>query len=63
MLAAAPNGGNPGTIPNEDSQGFEFDDTSLFVPNRFPGFDRREPGRRNPGRACARSSAAGRPAS
>ncbi len=46
MLAAAPNGGNPGTIPNEDSQGFEFDDTSLFVPNRFPGFDRVDSGDR-----------------
>lgn len=46
MVAAAPNGGNPGTIPNEDSQGFEFDDTSLFRPNRFPGFDRVDSGQR-----------------
>jgi LPS-assembly protein len=27
-------------IPNEDSQDFEFDDTSLLEPNRFPGLDR-----------------------
>ena len=46
MLAAAPNGGNPGTIPNEDSQGFEFDETSLFLRNRFPGLDRVESGQR-----------------
>lgn len=46
MVAAAPNGGNPGRIPNEDSQGFEFDETSLFLPNRFPGFDRIDSGQR-----------------
>jgi LPS-assembly protein len=46
MLAAAPNGGNPGRIPNEDSQGFEFDETSLFLRNRFPGFDRVDGGQR-----------------
>jgi LPS-assembly protein len=46
MLAAAPNGLNPSTIPNEDSQGFEFDDTALFVRNRFPGFDRVDSGQR-----------------
>jgi LPS-assembly protein len=46
MFAAAPNGGNPGTIPNEDSQGFEFDETSLFRRNRFPGFDRVDSGQR-----------------
>ena len=46
MVAAAPNGGNPGTIPNEDSQGFEFDETSLFLRNRFPGFDRVDSGQR-----------------
>jgi LPS-assembly protein len=46
MVAAAPVGGNPGTIPNEDAQGFEFDDTSLFRPNRFPGFDRVDGGQR-----------------
>ncbi len=33
-------------IPNEDSQGFEFDETSLFVPNRLPGYDRVDSGQR-----------------
>ena len=43
---AAPNGGNPATIPNEDAQSFEFDDTDLFVANRFPGYDRVDTGQR-----------------
>ncbi|HKF72445.1 MAG TPA: LPS assembly protein LptD [Stellaceae bacterium] len=43
---AAPNGGNPAEIPPEDSKGFEFDDTSLFVMNRFPGYDRVDSGQR-----------------
>ncbi|HMK67109.1 MAG TPA: LPS assembly protein LptD, partial [Stellaceae bacterium] len=42
----APNGGNPAKIPNEDSQDFEFSDASLFVPNRFPGYDQVDPGQR-----------------
>jgi LPS-assembly protein len=46
MVAAAPNGGNPGTIPDEDSQGFEFDETSLFRRNRFPGYDLVDSGQR-----------------
>jgi LPS-assembly protein len=46
MVAAAPIGGNPGTIPNEDSQGFEYDETSLFLRNRLPGFDRVDGGQR-----------------
>jgi LPS-assembly protein len=46
MVAAAPNGGNPGTIPNEDSQGFELDETSLFRRNRFPGYDLVDSGQR-----------------
>ena len=46
MVAAAPGGLNPEKIPNEDSQGFEFDETSLFRPNRFPGFDRVDSGQR-----------------
>lgn len=46
MVAAAPRGENPSTIPNEDSQGFEFDETSLFRRNRFPGFDRVDGGER-----------------
>jgi LPS-assembly protein len=45
-LIAAPNGGNPALIPNEDSEGFEFDETSLFRPNRFPGYDRVDSGQR-----------------
>lgn len=46
QLIAAPNGGNPEDIPNEDSQSFEFDDINLFDPNRFPGYDRWEGGSR-----------------
>ena len=34
------------TIPNEDSISFEFDETTLFEPNKFPGFDRFEGGLR-----------------
>ncbi|HYL48478.1 MAG TPA: LPS assembly protein LptD [Stellaceae bacterium] len=45
-LIAAPNGGNPALIPNEDSEGFEFDETSLFRPDRFPGYDRVDSGQR-----------------
>ncbi|HEV2161303.1 MAG TPA: LPS-assembly protein LptD [Stellaceae bacterium] len=43
---AAPNGGNPAIIPNEDSEGFEFDETSLFRPDRLPGYDRVDSGQR-----------------
>lgn len=43
---AAPNGGNPTEIPNEDSLSFEFDDTNLLNANRFPGLDRVESGMR-----------------
>jgi LPS-assembly protein len=39
-FVAGPNGGNPDTIPNEDSQAFEFDDTNIFELNRFEGSDR-----------------------
>ena len=42
----APNGSNPGEIPNEDSLDFEFDDTNLFKLNRFPGRDRVDSGTR-----------------
>lgn len=45
-IFAAPVGGNPATIPNEDSQSFEFDDTDLFRANRFPGLDRVDGGQR-----------------
>lgn len=40
MAVASPYGGNPNTIPNEDSLSFEFDETNLFSLNRFPGYDR-----------------------
>lgn len=40
QAVVAPNGGNPGEIPNEDSLDFEFDDTNLFSLNRFTGIDR-----------------------
>jgi LPS-assembly protein len=40
QVVLAPNGSNPGMIPNEDSQDFEFDDTNLFSLNRFTGVDR-----------------------
>ncbi len=45
-LVIAPNGGNPVDLPNEDSQEFEFDETSLFRNNRFAGHDRVEGGSR-----------------
>jgi LPS-assembly protein len=46
MIAAAPVGGNSLRIPNEDSQSFDFDETDLFVPDRFPGLDRVDGGER-----------------
>jgi LPS-assembly protein len=46
MLAASPGGGNPETIPNEDSVAPEFTDTNLFDPNRYAGYDRIENGPR-----------------
>lgn len=45
-FVVAPNGGNPGEIPNEDSRDLEFDDTNLFEPNRFTGLDRVDGGQR-----------------
>lgn len=45
-LIVAPNGSNPTDIPNEDSQEFEFDETSLFRSNKFSGRDRVEGGAR-----------------
>lgn len=42
----APNGGNPGMIPNEDSLDFQFDETNVFDPNRFTGLDRVDNGQR-----------------
>ncbi len=46
QIVLAPDGGNSGDIPNEDSLDFEFDDTNLFSINRFPGVDRVSPGQR-----------------
>lgn len=46
MLAASPGGGNPETIPNEDSVAPEFTDTNLLDPNRYAGYDRIENGPR-----------------
>jgi LPS-assembly protein len=48
QVVAAPNGEwfNRGEIPNEDSLDFQFDDTTLFAANRFPGVDRVDPGAR-----------------
>ena len=42
----APNGGNPNSISNEDSETLVFDSTSLFFANKFPGLDRWEDGSR-----------------
>ena len=46
MLVAAPRGGNPSDIPNEDSVAYELDSTNLFDTNRFAGLDRTETGNR-----------------
>jgi LPS-assembly protein len=43
---AAPNLGDQRNLPNEDSLGLTFDDTSLLRPNRFTGYDRAESGLR-----------------
>lgn len=40
QFIGAPYGGNPPTIPNEDSTGFSFDETNLFNIDVFPGLDR-----------------------
>jgi LPS-assembly protein len=37
---------NNKNIPNEDSNSFELDDTTLFLPNRFDGVDRVDSGHR-----------------
>ncbi len=46
QLVVAPNDVNSEDIPNEDSLIVEFDETNLFDPNRFPGYDRVESGTR-----------------
>lgn len=42
----APKGGNLRSIPNEDSQSLDFDESNLFSHNRYPGLDRWEDGPR-----------------
>ncbi len=46
MVYGSPIAKNIDRIPNEDSRDFEFDDTNLFEPERFTGFDRIEGGSR-----------------
>ena len=46
QVLASPNLKPDRNIPNEDSVAFEFDDTTLFAPDRFPGFDLYESGAR-----------------
>ncbi|MEM7171245.1 MAG: LPS assembly protein LptD [Pseudomonadota bacterium] len=46
QIVLAPNGSNPGEIPNEDSLQVEFDENNLFSLNRFPGLDRVDSGSR-----------------
>ena len=37
QLVAAPYGANPAGIPNEDSTGFDLDETNIFSADRLPG--------------------------
>lgn len=46
QVVAAPDTGNTGKIPNEDSRAFELDDTNLLLADRFPGLDRKDTGSR-----------------
>lgn len=46
QLAASPKAQQDPFLPNEDSQSFEFDDTTLFAVNKSPGFDIYEAGTR-----------------
>src|SRR5262249_4128285 len=39
-VAMSPYGGNPNSIPNEDSLDFELDDMNIFSPTPFTGYDR-----------------------
>jgi LPS-assembly protein len=45
-LYAGPNGGNSYRVPDEDSLGFEFNDTDLFRPDRLAGYDILDTGQR-----------------
>ena len=44
--AVSPYGGNPSSIPNEDSQNFELNNLNVFSDNKFTGLDRVEDGPR-----------------
>ncbi len=46
MFVAGPNGSNSDKIPNVDSTVFDFDDSNLFSPNRYVGYDKVESGSR-----------------
>jgi LPS-assembly protein len=46
MGALGSEGGNDPRIPNEDSLGFELDESNLFRPNAAPNYDLWEPGGR-----------------
>ena len=45
-LYAGPNGGNSQRVPDEDSLGFEFNDTDLFRADRLAGYDILDTGQR-----------------
>lgn len=44
QVVVAKDGGNPISIPNEDSRSFDLDDSNIFSPDRFSGLDRWEGG-------------------
>jgi LPS-assembly protein len=46
QMIAAPYGGNPHTVPNEDSYGLEIDDNNIFSFDQVPGYDLLESGPR-----------------
>ena len=46
QLIVRPNETNIGKLPNDDAQSLVFDDTILFDPNKFSGYDRVEGGTR-----------------
>ncbi len=46
QVVGAPDSGNTGKIPNEDSRAFELDDTNILLGDRFAGLDRLDTGSR-----------------
>jgi LPS-assembly protein len=46
QIIVRPNETRIGQLPNEDAQSLVFDDTNLFAPSRFSGYDRVEGGTR-----------------